>query len=145
MNLNRIEIIGRTTVQPELKQTIKGALVTAFSVATNNTFKSKNGEKKETTTFHNVVAFGKVAEVIAQYVEKGQEIYVAGRLEHQTFDRKDGSKGSKSVIYLSEFQFGQKAGGAKKSYAKRGQDDGDSLGDLETPEEADINPEDLPF
>ena len=80
MNLNKAMIIGRITQDLEIKSTNNGTKVLNFSVATNYSYKDANGAKVEQTEFHNIVSFGKQAEVIAQYFVKGQEIFVEGRL-----------------------------------------------------------------
>jgi len=88
--------------------------VATFSVATNYKYKNGAGEKVENISFHNCVAFGKLAsEVIAKYCVKGQEVYVAGRLDYQEWIKQDGSKGHKTQIIVDEFQLGQKPAGAK--------------------------------
>lgn len=81
MNLNKAMIVGRITQPLELKKMPNGNSVLNFSVATNYNYKNANGEKIEETEFHNIVSFGKQAEVVAQYFVKGQEIFVEGRLK----------------------------------------------------------------
>ena len=140
MNLNRIELIGRVTKQPELKALPSGAKVCSFGIATNNTFKNKNGEKVENTTFHNCVVFGKIAEVIAQYVIKGQEIYVDGRIENRSWD-KDGVKHYRTEVLVNNFQFGQKPKGSENVQPAKQ----DVAGMSEEFSEEEINPDDIPF
>ena len=112
MNLNILHLIGRVTQTPEFKTLQGGTLVTTFGLATNNIY-VKNGEKVEETDFHNIVVFGKMAETIKQYVVKGQELYVSGRIKHRSWDKKDGSgKGYATEVICSNFQFGQKPAGA---------------------------------
>ena len=84
MNLNKAMIVGRITQPLELKKMPNGNSVLNFSVATNYGYKNANGEKVEETEFHNIVSFGKQAEVVAQYFVKGQEIFVEGRLKTQS-------------------------------------------------------------
>lgn len=113
MNLNKVQLIGRVTKDPELKTTKAGLAIASFSIATNHSFKTKDGEKKETTQFHNCTIFGKGAEVLTQYVVKGQEIYVEGRIEYQEWEKKDGGKGYRTQILVDQFQFGPKAKGTQ--------------------------------
>jgi len=80
MNLNRASLIGRVTKDPEVKALPSGKQVARFGVATNYTYKDKDGKKVENVSFHNCVAFGKLAEIIGQYVKKGQEVYLDGDL-----------------------------------------------------------------
>jgi len=68
----------------------------------------KNGQKIEETDFHNITAFGKTAETIGQYVVKGQELYVGGRVKYSSWDKQDGTKGYRTDIIATNFQFGQK-------------------------------------
>ena len=81
MDYNRVIIVGRLTRDPELKALPMGGSVTTFSVATARVWKDRDGNKKEDTQFHNVVVFGKQAETVAQYLKKGQEVLVEGRLQ----------------------------------------------------------------
>ena len=111
MNLNKAHLIGRVTRDPELRQTTSGASVASFGLATNYTYKNKAGEKIENVSFHNCVIWGKGAEVFSAYVQKGQEVYVAGRIEYQEWEKKEGGKGQKTVIVVDDFQFGAKAKG----------------------------------
>lgn len=142
MNLNKIQIIGRLTKAPELRSLPSGTKVVNLSVATSYSYKDQEDQKQEKTTFHNVVAFGKQAEVIAQYFIKGQEIYVEGRQENESYDKKDGSgKGYRSQIIVEKFEFGQKPKNAGDAFDQSApEDDGNQdAGD------EDINPDDIPF
>ncbi len=103
MNYNRAIISGRTTKKPELKTTPNGIKVTTFSIATSEKYK-----EEEKTEFHNIVAFGKTAEIIAQYVEKGQLLLVEGKLSTSSWE-KDGQKFYKTDVICEKFQFGPKA------------------------------------
>jgi len=111
MNLNKATIIGRVTQDIELKTTNTGRQVASFSIATNRTWKDQSGAKQEKTDFHNIVAWGRQAEVIAQYVTKGQELYVEGRLETRSWDDDSGKKNYRTEIILDQFEFGAKPGG----------------------------------
>src|SRR3989344_4959357 len=112
MNLNKAQLIGRITNDPEIKALPSGISVAKFGLATNRTYKTKEGEKKETTQFHNCVAFGKLADIIKQWAKKGQEVYVDGRIEYRSWDKKDGGKGYMTEIVMENFQMGAKARGA---------------------------------
>ncbi|MEK7463010.1 MAG: single-stranded DNA-binding protein, partial [Patescibacteria group bacterium] len=90
MNVNKAQLIGRITNDPEVRALPSGASVAKFGLATNRVYKTKEGEKKETAQFHNCVAFGKLADIIKQWAKKGQEVYVDGRIEYRTWDKKDG-------------------------------------------------------
>jgi len=113
MNLNKATLIGRLTRDPELKTTPSGKQVTTFSVATSLKYKDQSGQRQEKTEFHNIVSWGKQAEVIAQYFTKGQEIYLEGRMETRSWDDKEtGKKMYRTEIVLDKFEFGAKPQGA---------------------------------
>lgn len=107
MNLNQINLIGRVTNIPEKRVLQGGTVVVSFGLATNNIF-TRNGQKVEEVDFHRITAFGKTAETIAQYVIKGQELYICGRIKYRTWDKQDGTKGYATDIICITFQFGQK-------------------------------------
>lgn len=142
-----------------MKALPSGASVTSFGVATNRTWKDKNGVKQESVTFHNVVAFGKQAEVLHQYCKKGSPIFVDGRIENRSWDDKvSGEKKHRSEIVVENFQFGPKGGASSGGEYAGGASAGASvpakgklaaapkeeMQTIEYPEE-DINPEDIPF
>ena len=105
-----VQVCGRLTKQPELRTTPTGVNVLSLAIATNRTWKGKDGAKNEDTEFHNAVAFSKTAEVIAQYFGKGDEIYIIGRLQTSSWDDKEtGKKRYKTDIVIERFEFGQKS------------------------------------
>lgn len=112
MNINKAIIIGRLTRDPEVRTTQTGMTVTNFTVATSTKWKGQDGQMNEKTEFHNVVAWGKRGEVIGQYMTKGQEIYVEGRLETRSWDDKDTNKKMyRTEIIMENFEFGAKPNG----------------------------------
>lgn len=112
MNLNKVFLIGNITKDIELKSTPSGNTVASFGLATNRTWKGKDGQKQEQATFHNIVAWGKTAEIIKQYCVKGSMIMVEGRIDNRTYDKKDGTKGYVSEVIVENFQFGPKSAGS---------------------------------
>ena len=90
--LNQAEIIGNMTRDPELRQTPNGDQVCSFGVATNYTWKDRDGNNQEKTEFHNVVAWGDIGAQIAKNLTKGRKIYVAGRLQTRSWETPDGKK-----------------------------------------------------
>ena len=113
MNLNKAMVVGRLTQDLELKTTPTGQQVLSFSLASNRSWKDQSGAKQEKTEFHNIVAWGKPAEILAQYGVKGQEFYVDGRLETRNWeDKETGKKMYRTEIVLENFQFGSKPGAA---------------------------------
>lgn len=150
MNINKAFLFGNLTRDPELKSLPSGIKVVSFGLATNRTWKDKNGAKQDSVTFHNIVAYGKTAEVIAQYLKKGRSIFVEGRIDNRSWDDKDGTKKYRTEIIVENFQFGPSAGG---TFAGK-----DSSAGAETPAKGkaaemdtieypteEINPEDIPF
>lgn len=91
-------LIGNVTQTPEMKQTSGGQNVVSFSLATNRSYKDSSGQKVEDATFHNIVAWGKLAEIIAQYAGKGKKIYVEGRLQTRSWDDQSGVKHYKTEV-----------------------------------------------
>ena len=113
MNLNKATLIGRLVRDPEVRTTTSGQSVTNISVATSFSWKDQSGQKQEKAEYHNVVAWGKQGEVIAQYFVKGQEIYLEGRLETRSWDdQESGKKMYRTEIVLEKFEFGQKPSGS---------------------------------
>lgn len=152
MYLNKVFLIGNLTRDPELKALPSGVKVVSVALATNRVWKDQNGAKQESVEYHNVVAFGRQAEVIAQYCKKGSSIYVEGRLQTRSWDA-DGQKKYRTEIVLETFQFGPKAGGQSEGFKpSSGVTDAeapqkDASPDLDTidyPDE-EINLEDIPF
>jgi len=109
MNLNIAQVCGRMTKEPEMRTTPNGANVLNFSVATNYTYKNQAGEKVQEAEFHNVVAFGKTAEIIQKWFHKGDEIYIQGRLKTSKWEAKDKTTKYRTDIIAEKFEFGQKA------------------------------------
>lgn len=98
MNLNRAMIIGNLTRDPETRNTPSGQTVCNFGVATNSTWKDASGQKQERAEFHNIVAWGKLAEICQQYLGKGRKVYVEGRLQTREWDGQDGQKRNRTEI-----------------------------------------------
>lgn len=148
MNLNKAFLFGNLTRDPELKSLPSGTKVASFGLATNRTWKDKDGVKKDDTTFHNIVAFGKPAELIAQYLKKGRSMFVEGRIANRSWDDKDGTKKYRSEVILENFQFGPNTSGqgfsADKSESSPVKDKAEKMDTIEYPTE-EINPEDIPF
>lgn len=106
MSVNKAILLGRLGKDPELRYTPSGKAVASFSLATSERWTGQDGQKNESTTWHNIVAWGKQAEVIKEYLRKGREVYIEGRIDNRTYDKKDGSgKGYISEIVVQSFQF----------------------------------------
>jgi single-strand DNA-binding protein len=153
MYLNKAIIIGNLTRDPELKSLPSGVKVCSFSVATNRTWKDKSGARQEAADYHNVVVFDRAAENVAQYMKKGSQIMVEGRMQTRSWDDSaTGTKKYRTEIVAATVQFGSKGSeGGSGSYtpkatpagAKADKDE-DELGTIEYPDEQ-ISAEDIPF
>ena len=106
MNLNKVIIIGNLTRDPETRTTPSGQTVTNIGVATNRIYNDKNGQKQKQTEFHNIVLWGKLAEIASQYLSKGKSVMVEGRLQTRSWDAQDGSKRYKTEIVAEKMQLG---------------------------------------
>ena len=102
---NTVQLIGNVGQAPELKTFESGSKMVKFSLATNESFTNAKGEKIEDTQWHNIVAWGKQAEVIAEHVSKGQQITIEGKLTNRSWEDKDGSKKYITEIVMNEFVF----------------------------------------
>jgi len=98
MNLNRAQVIGNLTRDPETRTTPNGQTVTNFSVATSFVWKDAAGVKQEKPEYHNIVAWGKLAEICQQYLGKGRKVYVEGRLQTRDWEGQDGVKRYRTEI-----------------------------------------------
>ena len=151
MYINKVALYGNLTRDPEIKALPSGQQVANFAVATNRVFKNKEGQKQEQVEYHNVVAFGRTAEVIGQYLKKGRPIFVEGRLQTRSWE-KDGAKQYRTEVIVENFQFGPSVGGGSGSDNKGAVSD-ESFGSSSSSGQADeiqypdeeINPEDIPF
>jgi single-strand DNA-binding protein len=156
MYLNKVFIIGNLTRDPELKALPSGTKVCSFAVATNRVYKDKDGNRQDSTEFHNVSAFGRTGELVAQYMKKGSQVYLEGRLQTRSWDGKDGEKKYRTEIIADTVQFGNRPGGSgagsassstgsSASSAKDGESAPDAPADkIDYPTE-EINPDDIPF
>jgi len=134
MSVNRVILVGRFGKDPELKDIKSGQKVANFSLATDRQWKDKDGNREKTVTWHNMVAWGKTAELIAEYFHKGDQIYIEGRIDNRSYEDKDGNKRYVSEVVMESFQF--VGGNAPKEEAPSG----------ETPSERENKDEDdLPF
>ena len=167
MYLNKALVIGNLTRDPEQKALPSGIQVSSFSVATNRVWKDKNGTRQETPDYHNIVVFGKQAEIVGQYLKKGSSVLVEGRMQTRSWDGPDGQKRYRTEIVADRVQFGPRAGGAPttggSSFQKPASNEGgapashaapqagapaaggnEGFDSIQYPEE-EINPEDIPF
>jgi single-strand DNA-binding protein len=150
-SVNKVILLGNVGKDPEIKFLPSGSAVATFSIATSERFKDKGGEFQDRTEWHNLVAFGKVAEIIRDYVKKGAKLYVEGSLRTQSWDDKtSGQKRYKTEIVVGDISLlsgrgeGEGGGGysrgSSSSYDQRSSGPADDLvGSTE------ITDDDIPF
>jgi single-strand DNA-binding protein len=112
MNVNKVILVGRLTRDPEVRTTPGGQSVASLSLATNSFWTDKGGQRQERTEFHNVVLWGRQAEVASQYLTKGQECFIEGRLQTREYTAKDGSQRKVTEIIGENMQLGSRAQGS---------------------------------
>lgn len=144
-------LYGNLTRDPELRALPSGMNVVNFTIATNRTFKDRDGKKQEQAEFHNVVVFGRQADTVAQYMKKGSAVYVEGRLQTRSWDDKtSGEKKYRTEVVAERVQFGPRSGGGGGGGPRKSADSDVSEeasgggGGIDYPKD-DINPEDIPF
>jgi single-strand DNA-binding protein len=156
--INKVILVGRLGRDPETRYTSNGQAVCNFTMATDESFKSRSGEKQQRTEWHRIVMWGKLAEIAQQYLKKGQLVYVEGRLQtRQWDDKRDGSKKQTTEIVANSMRMlggrgeGAAAGaGAGMSGAPAGPSRHDEFESGPAPEEPsaagpEISDEDIPF
>ncbi|MCL5969979.1 MAG: single-stranded DNA-binding protein [Patescibacteria group bacterium] len=101
-SLNRVQLIGNLTRDPELRYTPSGAAVCSFSIATNRNWTTDAGEKREEVDFHRIVAWNKLAELCSQFLVKGRKVYVEGRLTNRSWTAQDGTQRNTTEIVIDD-------------------------------------------
>jgi single-strand DNA-binding protein len=149
MYLNKAIVFGNLTRDPEMRSLPSGIQVASFSIATNRVWKDKNGAKQESAEYHNVVVFGRQAEITSQYLRKGSSVLVEGRMQTRSWDAEGGKK-YRTEIVADRIQFGPKrdssADSAPASSPKSAEDTQDAppIDTIEYPDES-VNVDDIPF
>jgi len=152
MNFNKVFILGNLTRDPELRNTPTGQSVASFGVATNRVWFDKNRQKQTEAEFHNVVAWGKLAEIASRYLSKGKLVFIEGRLKTRTWEDQSGQKKYKTEIIAEKMQMGPRGGASGPSEGADAASPDAGLDQPTTEEiptiqegEEKISPEDLPF
>ena len=114
--INRVELLGRVGADPDLRKTQGGTAVVQLRLATDR----RNGDGDSQTDWHTVFCWDKQAEAVAQYVRKGERLYVAGRLNHQTWETDQGERRSRTEIHAYEVIFLGSANGQRPENGKEG-------------------------
>jgi len=134
--LNKVTLIGNLGKDPELKYTNSGVAVATFSLATSDSWKDQEGNMQERTEWHNIVAWRKLAEICGQYLKKGSQVYIEGKIQTRSYNDKEGVK--KYITEIVADQLLMLGGGGGRPQAEQG----DSI---PMPEPAASKDEDLPF
>ncbi len=148
MNLNKAMIIGNLTRDPEVKTTPSGQSVSSFSVATNRVWTSAQGQKQEAVEYHNIVAWGKLAEICGQYLNKGKKVYIEGRLQTRDWQGQDGVKRYKTEIVAENMIMldrGGAPGASSGASASAQPSEPEVQAPAEEPQEEEIKIENIPF
>ncbi len=154
MSVNKVIILGRLGQDPEIKYTPSGAAVCNFSLATSETWNDKNsGQKQERTEWHRVVVWGKLAELCNQYLAKGRQAFVEGKLQTRSWDDKDGNKRYTTEINATTVQFigGQASAGSSDNYSNNNQSNNNQSNndapsqDYNISSDANFASDDIPF
>jgi single-strand DNA-binding protein len=107
---NKVQLIGNLGNAPEVKNTENGSKLARFSMATNETYTGRTGKKETETTWHNIVAWGKVAEIAEKYLTKGKEVAIEGKLVNRSYTDKEGVKRFITEVQVNEIlMLGEKA------------------------------------
>ena len=110
MNLNKVFILGNVTREPEVRSLPSGGQVTSFGIATNRFYTSSAGEKKQEAEFHNIVCFGKLADISSRYLNKGSLVLIEGRIKTRNWVNTAGAKQYKTEIIADSLELGPKGG-----------------------------------
>ncbi|MFQ5608182.1 MAG: single-stranded DNA-binding protein [Candidatus Zixiibacteriota bacterium] len=121
-SVNKVILIGNLGKDPELKYLPSGSAVTEFSMATTDNWKDKDGNRQERTEWHNIVLWGRTAEVAKEYLAKGRPVYIEGRIQTRSWDDKDGQKRYKTEIVGDRMQFLGSRGDAPSAGARQPQE-----------------------
>lgn len=111
MNLNKAFILGRLTSDPDSRVLPSGQPVTNFSLATNRVWNDQAGNKQEDVQFHNIVIFGRLAEIAARYLAKGRLVLIEGRIQNRSWEGKDGNRRYRTEIIAENLQLGPRPAG----------------------------------
>ena len=153
MSVNKVILLGRLGQDPELKYTPSGAAVCNFSLATSESWVDKGGQKQERTEWHRVVVWNKLAELCNQYLSKGRQAYVEGRLQTRSWDDQNGQKRYTTEINAATVQFiGGQAQAGQSSYDNNSnmnqsapQNDSMMNQDFNVSTDASFTADDIPF
>ncbi len=149
-DINKVMLIGNLTRDPEIRTTANGQTVASFAVACNRSWNDAQGVRQDAVEYIDIVAWGKLAEIVGQIYKKGRRTYVEGRLQTRSWDGQDGIKRYKTEVIASELllQDSQRASGESASEVVRNPETPVAAGDVSTSpagKDEEINIEDIPF
>jgi single-strand DNA-binding protein len=152
MSVNKAILVGRLGKDPETRYTSSGQAVCNFTMATDETYKDRAGERQKRTEWHRIVVWAKQAEIAQQYLRKGSLIYLEGRIQTRQWDDKEGQKRTTTEIVATNFRMlggrAEGGGGAAGGASSQGAGDGDShasAGGQEETSGPEVTDEDIPF
>ena len=140
--INKAILIGRLGSDPEVRYTPSGVAVANFNIATSEEWKDKDsGEKKERTEWHRIVAWSKLGEICGEYLSKGRQVYIEGRIQTRSWEDRDGNKRYTTEIVAADVQFlgGRDAGSGARAAS------GESASDFESSQTQAPEDDDIPF
>ncbi len=148
MSVNKAILVGRLGRDPETRFTSSGQAVCNFSIATDETYKDRNGERQKRTEWHRIVMWGRLAELAQQYLKKGSMVYVEGRIQSRQWDDREGQKRTSFEIIGSAMKFlGSRADAMAAGAGASPSPDADThaAAPAEEPAGPEISDEDIPF
>jgi single-strand DNA-binding protein len=135
-SLNKVMLIGNLGKDPEMRYTANGKAVTTFSLACSRTYNATDGERREETDWFDIVAWDKTAELCSQFLQKGRQAYVEGRLHTRSWEGQDGQKRYRTEVVAQNVLFLGSPGGGAAARAERSDEAGSG---------PPVDPDDLPF
>lgn len=149
MNFNRAYILGNLTRDPELRQTSSGQSVATFGVATNSFFTDKSGQRQQRAEFHNIVVWGRQAEIASKFLKKGGLVFIEGRIQTRSWQDNQGQTRKTTEIVCERMQLGPRTGGSGAGTDDSPADNFSQEKEEDLPEinieDDDIKAEDIPF
>lgn len=140
-SVNMVVLMGNMTREAELRYTPNGKAVSSFGLAVNRVYKDAAGERKSEADFFDVVAWGRLAEIISQYGAKGQGVHIVGRLQNRSWEAQDGSKRNKTEVIATDISLIGGKGANSDTATTNAKDEKPE----EVPTEEDISIDDIPF
>lgn len=147
MSVNKVIVLGRLGSEPELRYTPSGAAVCNFSVATSDNWTDKNGEKQEKTEWHRIVVWGKLGELCHQYLSKGRQAYIEGKLQTRSWEDNNGVKKYTTEILANTVQFigSNPTAGTNANAGNNANHTNDNVESFDIPTNQNFAADDIPF